>query len=227
MHTNRDDWARFAPTAIPTKASIPQLTRWLDATSKPHARMLDLGCGSGEIARELVARGCDVTGVDVNPAVIEHCRQATPQARFYVRDVAAVEGLALDDTPFDAVVCQLVISIVGDTGDRTQLVRNAAQVLRSDGDFFISFSGRSDDLNPAYAALYAADFAETQTYGTYLSRDATGKTLYRTHHFTEPEARELLEQAGFVAIEIEEAVEVSSRRPDQRARFFYATCRRT
>jgi hypothetical protein len=74
--------------------------------------------------------------------------------------------------------------------------------------------------------LYAADLAETQTYGTYLSRDATGKTLYRTHHFTEPEARELLEQAGFVGIEIEEAVEVSSRRPDQRARFFYATCRR-
>jgi len=227
MHdANRRDWARFAPDAIPTKTHVQQLERWLDTRVAPGARVLDLGCGAGEIARGLVSRGFGVAGVDLNTAAIEHCRRSVTAARFYQRDVAAVGGLALAEAPFEAVVCQLVVSVVGDAADRAQLLRNAFEVLRPGGGLFISFSARSDDLNEAYAELYARDFTATQTYGTYLSRDAQGEVLYRTHHFTEPEARELLESSGYLGVAIEEAIEASSRRPDQRARFYYATCRR-
>jgi 2-polyprenyl-3-methyl-5-hydroxy-6-metoxy-1,4-benzoquinol methylase len=227
MHdANRRDWARFAPSAIPTKTHVPQLTRWLDTRVASGARVLDLGCGAGEITRELVARGFDVAGVDLNAAAIEQCRHSFSAARFYLRDVAGVDGLTLAETAFDAVVCQLVVSVIGDAADRAQLLRNAFEVLRPGADLFISFSARSDDLNEAYAELYARDFAVTQTYGTYLSRDSQGEVLYRTHHFSEPEARELLVSSGYVGVAVEEAIEASSRRPDQRARFYYVTCRR-
>jgi 2-polyprenyl-3-methyl-5-hydroxy-6-metoxy-1,4-benzoquinol methylase len=227
MHdANRRDWARFAPAAIPTKAHVPQLMRWLNTRVEPGARVLDLGCGAGEITRQLASRGFDVAGVDLNSAAIEECRHSVSAARFYLRDVAGVGGLTLAEAPFDAIVCQLVVSVVGDASDRAQLLRNAFEVLRPEGDLFISFSARSEDLNEAYAELYARDLAATQTYGTYLSRDSQGEVLYRTHHFTETEARELLESSGYSGIAIEEAIEASSRRPDQRARFYYATCRR-
>jgi cyclopropane fatty-acyl-phospholipid synthase-like methyltransferase len=228
MHDqSRRDWARFAPEAIPTKTQLPQLTRWLDGLDLGSGtRVLDLGCGAGEVTRRLVERGCDAVGVDVNAAAIAHCERTCSGARFYERDIAGAHGLALAEPPFDAVVCQLVISVVGDASDRAQLLRNAYDVLRRGGGLFVSFSGLSDDVNDAYAALYARDFDETRSHGTYLSRDADGRVLYRTHHFGEAEIEQLLERAGFEDIALETQIEASSRRPDQRARFYYATCRR-
>jgi SAM-dependent methyltransferase len=228
MHDqSRRDWARFAPDAIPTKKQVPHLMRWLDAAGfASGARVLDLGCGAGEVTRKLVERGCDVVGVDINAAAIAHCERTCAGARFYERDIAAVHGLSLAEPPFDAVVCQLVISIVGDAADRAQLLRNAYNVLRRGSGLFISFAGLSDDVNDAYAALYARDFEETRRHGTYLSRDPDGRTLYRTHHFGATEIEELLDRAGFEIVTMEVEIEGSSRRSDQRARFYYASCRR-
>jgi SAM-dependent methyltransferase len=228
MHDqSRRDWARFAPEAIPTKTELPQLTRWLDALDlASRKRVLDLGCGAGDVTRLLVERGCDAVGVDINPAAIAHCERTCSGARFYERDIAAAHGLALAEPAFDAVVCQLVISVVGDATDRAQLLRNAYNVLERGAGLFVSFSGLSDDVNVDYAALYARDFGETRSHGTYLSRDADGRVLYRTHHFGEAEIQEILERAGFANIALEAQIEASSRRPDQAARFYYASCRR-
>jgi SAM-dependent methyltransferase len=228
MHDeSRRDWARLAPGAIPTKTQVPQLTRWLDASGLASGtRVLDLGCGAGEVTRRLVKRGCEAVGVDINAAAIAHCERTCARARFYERDIAAPHGLALAEPPFDAVVCQLVISVVGDAADRAQLLRNAYNVLRRGGGLFVSFSGLSDDVNDAYAELYARDFEETRRHGTYFSRDADGRVLYRTHHFGATEIEELLDRAGFEVVTMEAQIEASSRRPDQRARFYYAGCRR-
>jgi hypothetical protein len=65
----------------------------------------------------------------------------------------------------------------------------------------------------------------TQEEGTYLSRDAGGAVLYRTHHFLRDEVDGLLAEARFRDVAIEEHIETSSRRPDQTARFFYVTAR--
>jgi SAM-dependent methyltransferase len=225
---SRRDWARFEPDSIPTKEQIPQLERWLDGFGELHgARALDLGCGAGAITQRLIERGWTAIGVDINASAISRLQREVPAARWYERDIAAPEGLQLALPAFDIVVCQLVISIVGDARDRRQLLQNARAVLREGGQLFISFAGLSADVNPAYAELYARDAAATQEDGSYFSRDAAGNVLYRTHHFARAEAHELLERCGFDAIAIEEQIETSSRRPDQRARFFYAACQRS
>jgi hypothetical protein len=91
------------------------------------------------------------------------------------------------------------------------------------GSLFASFSGRSDDINPEYARSYREDFAETREDGTYFSRDERGNVLYCTHHFRQDEVLALMEAAGFSGIDIQERIESSSRRPEQKARFLYAT----
>ncbi len=45
-------------------------------------RVVDLGCGSGLLARQLVRRGFDVTGIDQSCAMISIARGQAPGARF-------------------------------------------------------------------------------------------------------------------------------------------------
>jgi SAM-dependent methyltransferase len=67
----------------------------------PQARVLDLGCGAGlPVARDLIARGFRVTGVDGSARQIEQARRNAPEAKFIQADMAAVEFLPFS---FEAV----------------------------------------------------------------------------------------------------------------------------
>jgi SAM-dependent methyltransferase len=65
------------------------------------ARILDLGCGSGEpIARHLIEAGHAVTGVDSSPAMISLCRSRFPAETWMVADM---RSLSLDQR-FDGIL---------------------------------------------------------------------------------------------------------------------------
>jgi SAM-dependent methyltransferase len=54
----------------------------------PGASVLDLGCGSGEpIGRFLVEQGCEVTGVDSSPGLIDLCKSRFPEQEWIVSDM--------------------------------------------------------------------------------------------------------------------------------------------
>ena len=218
----RGNWERFDPGSIPTKLDLAVLEAWLDGLRRGCA-ILDLGCGVGGVSLRLLARGFAVTGCDINTEALARAGDAAPGARFYRRDVAAAAGLALEEAPFDAVVCQLVLSIVGGPEERERLLRNARDALRPGGRLYLSASGVSGDVNPGYRRAYQEDFPLTGERHTYFSRDSAGNVLYRTHHFEEDELEELLVTAGFEAVEILKKCEASSRRPEETAFFFYAS----
>ena len=220
----RTPWQSFDPGAIPTKAKRPELDAFL-RTLPPRCRILDLGCGTGDVSRDLRERGFDVLGVDINERAIARARAGG--GNYLVRNVAASGGLDLDRPPFHAVVCQLVISVVGSTSDRENLLANAWSVLGPAGRFYLSASEVSDDVNPEYERLYRQDFERTGERYSYFSRDASGNILYRTHHFTAPELAALLETAGFSVLRLESTTETSSRRADQAAHFLYAIAERS
>jgi len=78
--------------------------RYLDDLASrlsPGARILDLGCGTGEpLARYLTAGGFNVTGVDAAPAMIAICRQRFPESTWIEADMRT---LALGRR-FDAII---------------------------------------------------------------------------------------------------------------------------
>jgi SAM-dependent methyltransferase len=53
--------------------------------------VVDVGCGSGVLARELTRAGFEVLGIDASPSMIELARETAPTARFVVGSLDSVE----------------------------------------------------------------------------------------------------------------------------------------
>lgn len=92
----------------------------------PDDRVLDVGCGTGQLTMELAATvGAErVAALDPSEAVVAVCRSRVPAAD--VR-VASAESLAFAEGEFDAVLAQLVVNLVDDPPGA---VREMARVAR-------------------------------------------------------------------------------------------------
>ena len=65
--------------------SAPGILNLLVRSGITEGRIVDLGCGSGIWAKELVNSGYGVVGVDISPAMIEIARRRVPEAEFHVQ----------------------------------------------------------------------------------------------------------------------------------------------
>ena len=92
-------------------------------------KILDLGCGDGQIARALAAQGSDVLGVDPTQLHIDVAieRGGGPQ---YV--LGGATNIPADDETFDAVVACLVFEHI-DQMDEAMM--EVARVLKPNGQF--------------------------------------------------------------------------------------------
>jgi SAM-dependent methyltransferase len=105
-----------------------------EAGIRPGMRVLDLGCGAGDVtfvAADLVGPGGCVVGVDRSPDALARARLRAGQRG--LTQVRFVEGDIHDpapDGPFDAIVERLVLWAVPDPA---ALLRKQATVLRPGG----------------------------------------------------------------------------------------------
>ncbi len=65
-------------------AFLPPLFELCGQLLRPGARVLDVGCGNGYTAGQLLARGCDVVGIDLSESGIALARKTYPRGRFEV-----------------------------------------------------------------------------------------------------------------------------------------------
>ncbi len=96
--------------------------------------VLDVACGPGLYAEELVARGARVIGLDQSPRMVELSRQRVPAGEFHVHDLADPIGW-LPDGSVDLVLFALALEYVD---DRTAALRELRRVLRPDGALVLS-----------------------------------------------------------------------------------------
>ncbi len=114
--------------------------KWLDRLTghlpAGGAKVLDLGCGAGiPVARDLVALGHGVVGVDGSARQIRQARQNVPAATFIEADMCE---LAFDAGSFDAVGAFYSITHLPPTR-QGPLIAKIASWLKPGGVFVASF----------------------------------------------------------------------------------------
>lgn len=97
----------------------------LDALSP--GPVLDAACGTGAVSAQLIARGHEVTGIDLSEGMLDRARAAVPGARFEHGDLTA---MPLEDGAVQHLVCSLALTHLPDLAP---FFAEAARVMRPGG----------------------------------------------------------------------------------------------
>ena len=197
--------APFAQTRARLQPGVLRALTVLDSQGS----VLDLGCGSGTLARELARRGHrgPYLGVDSSPALLAEARRANLPDHFRLVEAdlshpgwpASVRG------PFVAVFAFAVLHHIPGEERRLRLARDLQALLHKDGaitlstwDFLASDRLRSRIQPWGSIGLTQQDVDP----GDYLlDWRQGGPGLRYVHHFSEEELRQLAAQAGLEVIE--------------------------
>lgn len=112
-----------------------QLTRTLERIGLQSGRALDIGCGTGQLVRDLFHRGFEVHGIDMSRNAIELARQSTQYlGRGVSYEVRDVEYDGTGQTNIDIAFCRYVIAFIS---HKEAFVRSIARSLNYDGWFVL------------------------------------------------------------------------------------------
>jgi SAM-dependent methyltransferase len=135
---NSDVWrtGRYLRAYNNRVLTLPEVSLFVRYSSKLSGRVLDLGCGAGRVLEYLLLLGADAYGLDISPAMAEHCRSALPEASVIVGDVANLTTLV--SGRFSAVLASDNLLDVFSDAERRHALIQIREVLEPDGILMFS-----------------------------------------------------------------------------------------
>lgn len=126
-----------------------------DEIIQPFESVLDIGCGTGQTAAFLAQRfGCQVTGIDNHPIMLEKARERFKNKESRVKIIEGdAQNLNLADNSFDFIIAESVIAFT----DISKTVDELARVLKSDGSLIMiemTAEQLSDEVRRKVFSLY-------------------------------------------------------------------------
>ena len=111
---------------------VRDIEKALSLVTKPNPSILEIGCGDGRDAKEIVKHTDKYLGIDISPSMIELAKTHVPQAKFVVADIESFSF------PTDIDVIFAIASLLHSNKDTiNNILRRAYKSLNEDGIFFI------------------------------------------------------------------------------------------
>jgi trans-aconitate methyltransferase len=98
-------------------------------------RILDVGCGTGQLTDIIHISGAVVTGIDASPEMIKKARENYPDIKFMVKDATHLSF----DSNFDAVFSNAALHWISNQEEAIRCIFNA---LRPAGRFVFEMGGK-------------------------------------------------------------------------------------
>lgn len=150
----------------------------------PGAKVLDVGCGTGDYTFLLARRGLDMTGVDLSPNSIKSARQKAAKLDLNQIPFLTSDGELLREIPgdsFDGVISFSALRYVPDLSSALKAIR---RVLKPGGKAVLDFPNRHC---PWFKLLKNRFGVETHIHD---------------HHYSTREISDFFRDAGFSAVKM-------------------------
>jgi 2-polyprenyl-3-methyl-5-hydroxy-6-metoxy-1,4-benzoquinol methylase len=117
--------------------------KMLSSHLKPGMTVLELGCGTGSLTRELARSGADVVAIDVSPDLLEIAKTncSAPNVRYQIQNAYS---LSYSEAVFDSVVGSSILHHV----EIKEALRDVYRVLKPAGSIYFT---EPNMLNPQIA----------------------------------------------------------------------------
>jgi tRNA (uracil-5-)-methyltransferase TRM9 len=209
LDLNRQFYQTFALQFSATRQRLQQGVIHILEQIVPSDNLLDLGCGNGELGRELARRGHagSYIGLDFSPPLLE---QATPDQPSNIRFVQAdLSTSEWDDSVsgrhFDAVLAFAVLHHLPGVSLRLQIMHKVRPLVADGGRFihshwqFLNSPRLATRVQPWETIGLSQDDVDPGDYLLDWRQGGTG--LRYVHHFSESELAELAAATGFEVVE--------------------------
>ncbi|GEA60796.1 class I SAM-dependent methyltransferase [Vibrio comitans] len=138
----------------------PSILAMMDVQSGQ--KVLDLGCGSGEHAKDIQSKGGIVTCIDLSEEMVELAKVNAMPFHAYAQDLG--EGLPSEkEGMYDWVIAPLVIHYLEDL---TTLFKEVKRVLKPGGQFLFSTHHPINDFEVSPSGNYFATERITEEWDT-------------------------------------------------------------
>lgn len=116
---------------------------------QPGERILDVGCGTGELTATIAESGAEVIGLDNSPSMLDEARRQYPAMEFQQRDAHDFTC----DTQFDAVFSNAALHWVTRP---TEVAHCISACLKPGGRFVAEFGGKGNVQHLTHSASAAS-----------------------------------------------------------------------
>lgn len=154
--------AEYAQRFSDLNAYLDSIERFCDWIENDQPKILELGCGPGNVTQLLKSRfhESQITALDLAPQMIEIARKKLTEVDFRVMDV---RNISIITGEFDAIMCSFCLPFLSKS-DAEKLIADCAELLVSGGVLYISTMEGNEERAGFETTSFSGD---TEIYFNY------------------------------------------------------------